>query len=263
MPDSARPLFSLQDRVAVITGAGSGIGRSIARVYASAGAEVWALDVNEQSANETASGITDSGGRAHAQRADVTNPESLGPAVKNVLSQSGRIDILVNNAGVGFVGDLLNTPEEEYDRLMNVNARGVFLMTRAALPSMLERGGGVIVNIASIASLIAVKDRFAYCASKGAVMMMTKSIAMDYVGKGIRCNCICPTRIHTPFVDDYLSKNYPGRESEVFAQLSAYQPIGRMGSPDEVAWLALYLASDEGAMHTGDAFPLSGGKLMG
>lgn len=180
-----------------------------------------------------------------------------------MLKKDGRIDILVNNAGIGFVGDVMNTPEADYDRLMEVNAKGVYLMSRGVLPHMLQQGKGNIINMASIASLIAVKDRFAYCASKGAVLMMTRAIAMDYVEQGIRCNCICPTRIHTPFVDAYLKRNYPGREQEVFEQLSRYQPIGRMGTPEEVAYMALFLASDESSLVTGAALPVDGGKLMG
>lgn len=255
--------FSLSNTIAAITGAGSGIGRAIAQVYAQAGAKVWILDIDETAAQQCAADIREAGNSAEWLLCDVTLSESVNAAIDRILKRDGRIDTLVNNAGVGFVGNLLDTPEEEFDRLMNVNVKGVYNMTRAALPAMLERRQGLILNIASLASLIAVKDRFAYCATKGAVLMMTKSVALDYVDQGVRCNCICPTRIHTPFVDDYLHKNYPGREEEVFAQLAAYQPLGRMGTPEEVAYLALYLASDEARFHTGEAFPIAGGKLMG
>jgi NAD(P)-dependent dehydrogenase (short-subunit alcohol dehydrogenase family) len=255
--------FMLTDRVAFVTGASSGIGREIAKVYAGAGAIVWVADIDETGGKQTVQEITDAGGMAHFVHCDVTNRDSIERAVQAAVSENERIDILVNNAGIGFVGSILDTPPEDYERIMNVNAKGVYNVTRAVLPLMLERKYGVIVNMASIASLIGVKDRFAYCASKGAVLTMTKAVALDYVDQGIRCNCICPTRIHTPFVDEYLRKNYPGKEAEVFAQLSAYQPVGRMGKPEEVAYMALYLASDEAAMITGNAFPIDGGKLMG
>jgi NAD(P)-dependent dehydrogenase (short-subunit alcohol dehydrogenase family) len=196
-------------------------------------------------------------------KCDVTLASSVERAVNTSLELSQQIDILVNNAGIGFVGNIENTPEDDFDRLMDVNVKGMYLVSKVVLPHMLERKQGVIINMASLASLIGIKDRFAYCATKGAVHMMTKSIAVDYVDQGIRCNCICPTRIHTPFVDEYLAKNYPGQEQEMFDKLAAYQPIGRMGKPEEVAYLALYLASDEASFHTGDAFPIVGGKLMG
>ncbi len=258
-----KPFFRLDGKTAVITGAGSGIGKSIAQIYAAAGADVWIAEINQSSANETVQLIQNDNGQAQAVSCDVTDTSSIETAVNQVLQRSGKIDILVNNAGVGFVGNIENTPEEDFDRLMNVNVKGIYNVTKNVLPHMLKQKQGSIINMASIASIIGVKDRFAYCATKGAVLMMTKSIALDYVDQGIRCNCICPTRIHTPFVDDYLKKNYPGQEQEMFDKLSAYQPIGRMGKPEEVGYLALYLASDEGCFHTGDAFPIAGGKLMG
>lgn len=257
------PFFSLKSKTALITGAASGIGQAIARVYAQAGAAVWIADLNEEGAKSTVEEICAQEGVAHFVPCDVTKAHSTRQAAAQVIETHGKIDILVNNAGIGFVGDILHTPEADYDRLMNVNAKGVFLMTQAVLPYMIERKQGVIVNLASLASLIAVKDRFAYSASKGAVLMMTKAVALDHVEQGIRCNCICPTRIHTPFVDAYLQKNYPGREEEIFAQLSRYQPMNRMGKPEEVAYMALYLASNEASFITGTAFPIDGGKLMG
>lgn len=257
------PHFSLVNKLAFITGAASGIGRAIAQIYAQAGAMVWIADVDEGAAHSAAESIREESGYAEAIYCDVTHKESAQKAVDQILSRNGRIDILVNNAGVGLVGNIMDTREEDYERIMNVNAKGVYLMTQTVLPAMLERKYGVIVNMASLASLIAVKDRFAYSASKGAVLMMTKSVALDYVDQGIRCNCICPTRIHTPFVDSYLQKNYPGHEVEMFDKLSQYQPLGRMGKPEEVAYMALYLASDEASFLTGIAFPIDGGKLMG
>ncbi|MGI6455102.1 MAG: SDR family NAD(P)-dependent oxidoreductase [bacterium] len=259
----AQTFFSLNGKTAVITGAGSGIGKAIASVFAQAGAAVWIAELRDDAGERTAEEIRCADGNAWFLKCDVTQSDSIEQAVSTVLKKDGRIDILVNNAGIGFVGDVMNTPEADYDRLMEVNAKGVYLMSRGVLPHMLQQGKGNIINMASIASLIAVKDRFAYCASKGAVLMMTRAIAMDYVEQGIRCNCICPTRIHTPFVDAYLKRNYPGREQEVFEQLSRYQPIGRMGTPEEVAYMALFLASDESSLVTGAALPVDGGKLMG
>ncbi|MBN2325591.1 MAG: SDR family oxidoreductase [Candidatus Omnitrophica bacterium] len=255
--------FSLSDKTALITGAGSGIGRAIAQVFAEAGARVWIADIQPEKGEEAARSIREKNQQAQSLPCDVTRMDSVRSAVDHILEEDGRIDILVNNAGIGFVGNLLQTPEEDFDRLMEVNVKGVFLVSKAVLPSMAERRQGVIINMASIASLIGVKDRFAYCATKGAVLMMTKSIALDFVDQGVRCNCICPTRIHTPFVDEYLEKNYPDAKEQMFSQLCAYQPLRRMGRPEEVAYLALYLASDEASFHTGDAFPIAGGKLMG
>ena len=172
-----------------------------------------------------------------------------------------RLDILVNNAGIAHVGTVETTSEADFDQLYRVNVKGVFLCSQAALPLMLRQGGGAILNLASIASLVGVQERFAYSMSKGAVLTMTKSIAIDYVKRNIRCNCVCPARIHTPFIDGYVAKHYPGRERDVLQQLSSYQPMGRMGAPEEVASLALYLCSDEAAFVTGQAYPLDGGVL--
>jgi NAD(P)-dependent dehydrogenase (short-subunit alcohol dehydrogenase family) len=183
-------------------------------------------------------------------------PEAL---VAAAIEQHGRVDILVNNAGIAHIGTIEQTTPDDLDRLYRVNVFGVYLCARAAVPIMLRQGGGVILNMASVASLIGIPDRFAYSMTKGAVLTMTRSIAVDYVKRGIRCNCICPARVHTPFVDGYLARNYPGRESEMMKVLSDYQPIGRMGRPEEVAQLALYLCSDEAAFVTGQAYPIDGG----
>ncbi|HUF06142.1 MAG TPA: SDR family oxidoreductase [Candidatus Binatia bacterium] len=209
-----------------------------------------------------AGAIGGDGGRAAAIRCDVSDPASVAAAFEQVDGEFGRVDVLVNNAGIAHVGSIQQTTPEDLDRLYAVNVRGVYLCARAAIDRMLRHGGGVIVNMASIASLIAVADRFAYGMTKGAVLTMTKSIALDYVKHGIRCNCICPARVHTPFVDGYLAANYPGREAEMYQKLSEYQPIGRMGRPEEVAALALYLCSDEASFITGQAYPIDGGVLM-
>ncbi len=202
------------------------------------------------------------GGHGSALQCDVSDPADVAAVFDRVKAIHSRIDILVNNAGIAHVGTIEQTTPEDLERLYRVNIQGVFLCARAVLPHMLRQGGGVILNMASIASLIGIPDRFAYSMTKGAVLSMTRSIAIDYMKRGIRCNCICPARIHTPFVDGYLAANYPGREQEMLRTLSEYQPIGRMGTPEEVAHLALYLCSDESSFVTGQAYPLDGGVLV-
>ncbi len=254
-------LFSLKGKVAVVTGGGSGIGRAISTVFGRQGARVVVLDRDVPAAGGTAAEITAAGGAADPAACDVTDSASVTSAFDTIVGRAGRIDILVNNAGVAHVGNVEHTPEDEFDRVYRVNVKGVYLCTKAAVPVMVRQGGGVILNMASIVSFIGVADRFAYSMSKGAVLTMTKSVAVDYVRQHVRCNCICPARVHTPFVDGFVRKNYPGREQEVLQQLSAYQPMGRMGTPEEVAYLALYLCSDEASFVTGQAYPLDGGVL--
>lgn len=234
-------MFQLTGKVAAVTGGSSGIGQAIAQTFTRAGARVHVLDVNASDG---------------AYTCDVSNAAS----VRETFQKFDRLDILVNNAGIAHVGTAETTTEQDFDRIFQVNVKGVFLCSQAAIPLLLRSTGGVILNMASIASLIGVADRFAYSMSKGAVLTMTKSIATDYM-KRIRCNCICPARVHTPFVDAYLAKNYPGREKEMFQKLSEYQPIGRMGSAEEVAALALYLCSEEASFITGQAYPIDGGVL--
>lgn len=255
-------MFELHGRIAAVTGGGSGIGAAIATLFGKQGATVALLDRDEAAAEAVAAAIRDAGGRASALHCDVSDAESVLGAFGRVDAEHGRIDILVNNAGIAHVGTIQQTSPGDLDRLYSVNIRGVYLCARAAVDIMLRQGGGVIVNMASIASLIGIPERFAYSMTKGAVLTMTRSIAVDYVKRGIRCNCICPARVHTPFVDGYLAANYPGREQEMFRALSEYQPIGRMGKPEEVAALALYLCSDEAAFVTGQAYPIDGGVLM-
>ena len=250
-------MFDLSQKVAAITGAGSGIGAAIATLFARQGARVVALDLNE-SAEAIAAAI---GGDAVARRCNVAEPGEVADTFREIAATLGRLDILVNNAGIAHVGTIEQTTPDDLDRLYAVNVRGVFLCAKAAVGIMLPQGHGVILNMASIASLVGVPERFAYSMTKGAVHTMTMSIAVDYVKRGIRCNCICPARIQTPFVDGYLRKHYPDRQEEMRRVLDAYQPIGRMGTPEEVAALALYLCSDEAAFVTGQAYPIDGGVL--
>jgi 2-keto-3-deoxy-L-fuconate dehydrogenase len=256
-------VFRLDGKTAIVTGAGSGIGQAIASTFARNGARVVALDRDLEAASGTVESIRAAGGAASALDCDVAIADSVEAAFARIDSDknSQRIDILINNAGIANIGTVENTSEADFDRVYSVNVKGIFLCSRAAVRRMLASGGGVILNLASIASLIGLTDRFAYSMSKGAVLTMTRSIAVDYVKRGIRCNCICPARVHTPFVDGYLRATYPGREAEMFKQLSEYQPLGRMGTPEEVAALALYLCSDEASFITGQAYPIDGGVL--
>jgi NAD(P)-dependent dehydrogenase (short-subunit alcohol dehydrogenase family) len=255
-------VFQLTGKVAVVTGGGSGIGAAIAALFARQGARVAVLDVDERAARHTADLIRDAGEAAEAVACDVTDAARVEDAIGRLAAAHQRLDILVNNAGIAHVGTIERTDETDLDRLYRVNVKGVFLCARAAVPIMVAQGGGVILNMASIASLVGVPERFAYSMTKGAVLTMTMSIAVDYVKQNIRCNCICPARIHTPFVDQFVARHYAGREAETLRALAAYQPIGRMGTPEEVASLALYLCSDEAAFVTGQAYPIDGGVLV-
>jgi 2-keto-3-deoxy-L-fuconate dehydrogenase len=254
-------LFNLSGKVAVVTGGGSGIGQAIATRFGGQGAHIVVLDLDGRAAKDTAAEIVAAGGSADAAACDVSDAAGVKAAFDGIVARTRRLDILINNAGVAHVGNIERTPEDEFDRLYRVNVKGVYLCSQAAVPVMVRQGGGVILNMASIVSFIGVADRFAYSMTKGAVLTMTKSIAIDYIKQNVRCNCICPARIRTPFVDGFVKKNYPGREEAVLQELAEYQPMGRMGTPEEVAYLALYLCSDEASFVTGQAYPLDGGVL--
>lgn len=252
--------FSLTHKTAIVTGGGSGIGKSIAQKFATQGAIVHILDINQDNILEVKREIEDEGCICFAHMCNVTDqPEVI--STFNKISELGKIDILVNNAGIGFVGNVEQTKEEDLDRLYNVNIKGVYNCLYAVIPLMKKNGGGTILNMASVAGSVGIADRFGYSMTKGAVLTMTYSIALDYIKDNIRCNSISPARVHTPFVDAYLKKNYPGKEQEVFDQLAKSQPIGRMGQPEEIANLAVYLCSDEAAFITGCDYPIDGGFI--
>lgn len=248
-------LFSLKNKKAVITGGGSGIGKSISLLFAQQGASVIILDTNSENAEETVSQIKNEGGLAIAHLCNVANQSE----VIKIFEEIGNFNILINNAGIAHIGKATTTSEPDFDHILNINVKGVYNCLHAAIPHLIKSGGGVIINMASIAAWVGLADRFAYSAAKGAVAAMTVSVAKDYIGEGIRCNSISPARVHTPFVDGFIKNTYPGREAEIFETLSKTQPIGRMGKPEEVAALALFLTSDETSFITGCDYLIDGG----
>ena len=250
-------MFSLQNKSVIITGGGSGIGRAISILFAQQGAEVNILELNQIAAEETVNQIVKNGGIAKSYACDI----AIQVQVLEVFQAIGRVDILVNNAGIAHVGNLEKTSEEDFNRIFEVNVKGAYNCLYAGVPTMKAQGGGVILNMASVAASVGITDRFAYSMSKGAILTMTLSVAKDYLKDNIRCNCISPARVHTPFVDGFLEKNYPNNKEEMFDKLSASQPIGRMGKPEEIAHLALYLCSDEAGFVTGCDYPIDGGFI--
>jgi 2-keto-3-deoxy-L-fuconate dehydrogenase len=248
-------MLQLTDKIAIITGGGSGIGKAISLLFARQGATVHIIEMNTDASKEVITQITYDGGRAFAHACDVSNQEQ----VIKTLNKIKNVDILVNNAGIAHVGKVENTNREDFERIINVNVKGVYNCLYAAIPLMKANGKGVILNMSSIAALVGITDRFAYSMSKGATQAMTLSVARDYLHDNIRCNCISPARVHTPFVDGFIAKNYPDKQAEMFEKLSKSQPIGRMGTPDEVAMLALFLCSDEAGFITGCDYPIDGG----
>lgn len=250
-------MFQLTNKIAVVTGGGSGIGKATALTFAKAGANVYVADLNREAAEATVTEIKENGGNATASIVNVVNQNEVVEAFKSI----GKIDILVNSAGVSHIGKANTTTEADFDKVFAVNVKGVYNTLFAVTPIMKSNGGGVILNLASIASSVGLADRFAYSMSKGAVLAMTFSVAKDYIADNIRCNCISPARVHTPFVDGFLAKNYPGKETEMFEKLSKTQPIGRMAKPEEIAGLILYLCSDEASFITGCDYPIDGGFI--
>ncbi|MEJ0057914.1 MAG: glucose 1-dehydrogenase [Bacteroidota bacterium] len=252
-------MFSLEKKVAIVTGGGSGIGKAIAECFAAQGAIVWIIELNEAAGQSAVQGIKANGGTAYFIACNVTRQADMISSFQKIITTSGSIDILVNSAGIAHIGKLDTTSEADFEKIFQINVKGAYNSMFAAIPQMKKQGKGVILNIASIAATMGIADRFAYSMSKGAVMSMTLSVARDYIKEGIRCNSISPARVHTPFVDGFIKANYPGKEKEMFDKLSNIQPIGRMGKPEEVAHLALYLCSEEASFVTGCDYLIEGG----
>jgi len=246
-----------KDKVTIITGGGSGIGEAMCKHFADKKAKVIILDNNEAEGRRVSQE-----NKSDFIKCDISDEGSVDDAFNQIERNYGRIDILINNAGIAHIGKITETNPEDFDRIIKINVRGAYLCTRASINSMIKNNKGCILNMASVASNLGIPDRFAYSTSKGAVYTMTLSVARDYVDQGIRCNCICPARVHTPFVDNYLKNNYPGEEKEMFAKLEATQPIGRMAKPEEIAALAGYICSNEAAFVTGSAFDIDGGFTL-
>jgi len=247
-------MFDLKGKIAVITGGASGIGLATAQLFAKQGAEVCIIDLK---AADMVNDILPVIGNIRYFACDISNQQQ----VHQVINEIGKVDILVNNAGIAHIGKADATSETDFDRVYNVNVKGPYNCLHAVLPLMLKQGGGVILNVSSIAAVVGITERFAYSMSKGAVQAMTFSVARDYIDLNIRCNCICPARVYTPFVENFVAKNYPGKEKEMFDKLSKSQPIGRMGTVDEIAILILYLCSDEASFITGCDYPIDGGFI--
>lgn len=249
---------TLDEQTAIVTGGASGIGKAISELFAEEGAHVALLDVDQEAAEETVRTIEADGGTVSFFECDVSDSAQVPQTFEAIADEFNDIDVLINNAGIAHVGTVEETTEEDLDRIYEVNVKGVYNCLKAGVQRMKGRGGA-IVNIASVVSSTGIPDRFAYSMSKGAVLTMTYSVACDYLDEGIRCNSVAPARIHTPFVDGFLEENYPDRQEEMFEELSQTQPIGRMGEPEEVAELCLFLSSEKAGFITGSNVPIDGG----
>lgn len=252
--------MDLKNKVAIVTGGTKGIGEAISIKFAEQGAFVHILDIDESAAEQLALEIQHKKSTIEYHYCDVADYQQVQAVISGIL-QKGKIDILVNNAGISHIGTIETTSEDDIDQLISINVKGVINCTKACIKSMKDSGGGVILNMASIAASVGLSDRFAYSMTKGAVLAMTYSIAKDFLSSNIRCNSISPARIHTSFVDGFLKANYPGKEKEMFVKLSESQPIGRMGKPGEVADLACFLCSDKASFISGTDYPIDGGFL--
>lgn len=250
-------MLSLKNKTTIITGGGSGIGKAASILFAKQDATVHIIELNEEHAEKTIAVIKKNGGSAYYHICDVSDQQQVSKTFKTI----GKIDILINNAGISHIGKADTTSENDFERIFNVNVKGIYNCLHEAIPVMQANGAGVILNMCSVAAQTGIAERFAYSMSKGAVYAMTLSVAKDYLKDNIRCNSISPGRVHTPFVDDFLQKNYPGKEKEMYDALAKTQPIGRMGTPEEVANLILYLCSDEASFITGSDYPIDGGFL--
>lgn len=251
-------IFSLKNKKAIVTGGGSGIGKAISTVFAKQGASVFILDMDEVGAKNTVEEIKNNGGSAFFKQCNIAMPKEATDTIASIVGPENKLDIVVNNAGIAHVGNVEQTTSEDLDKLINVNVKGMFHVIQASIP-FLKKDGGVVLNMASVAASVGLSDRFAYSMTKSAVIGMTLSIAKDYIAQNIRCNCVSPGRVHTPFVDGFLKKNYQDEEAEMFRKLSKTQPLGRMAKPEEVANLVLYLCSDEAAFITGSDYFIDGG----
>jgi len=253
-------MFQLKNKTAVITGGGSGIGAAAAKLLASQNAIVHIIDLDKAAAENVTNEINAAGHKAFYHTCNIADYKNVQETIKTITATHQHIDILVNNAGVAHIGNAETTSTEDFERLMRINVAGTFHMLKEVIPFMKEKGGS-IVNLASVAASVGLADRFAYSATKGAIYAITLSVAKDYLKYNIRCNSVSPGRVHTPFVDNYLQKNYPGQEQQMFEKLSKTQPIGRMGKPEEIAALILFLVSDEASFITGTDYPIDGGFL--
>ncbi|MFT5193747.1 MAG: 2-keto-3-deoxy-L-fuconate dehydrogenase [Cellvibrionaceae bacterium] len=248
--------FRLDGKVAIVTGGAKGIGEAVCRVFAQQGANVHLLDLDIENGERVAAEIS-----ATFHHCNLTDHEKVGEIFNTIFEKAGSLDLLVNNAGIAHIGTAETTMPDDLDKIYAVNIKSVYSCLHFGTTLMKKSGGGAIVNLASVASVTGITDRFAYSMSKGAVYTMTFSVAKDFIGDNIRCNMVGPGRVHTPFVDGYLQANYPGQEAEMFEALSKTQPIGRMGQPMEIAWLINYLCSEEAGFVTGSFYPIDGGFL--
>jgi NAD(P)-dependent dehydrogenase (short-subunit alcohol dehydrogenase family) len=249
----------MENKTILITGGASGIGLALVEKFASQGSTVFFIDSNALLGKQAEKEFQEKGKSVTFLEVDIREESQVQHAIQSI---PGKLDVLINNAGISHIGNLASTSLADFERLFAVNVTGMFLCSQAALPKLIEQGGGSILNLCSVAATMGIPDRFAYSMTKGAVLSMTLSVARDFVDKGIRCNCVCPARVHTPFVDGFISKNYPGRETEMFAKLAAGQPIGRMGQPEEIATLIAFLVSRDADFITGSAYDIDGGFTL-
>tara|TARA_Y100001972_G_scaffold127074_1_gene182781 strand:- start:2859 stop:3635 length:777 start_codon:yes stop_codon:yes gene_type:complete len=254
-------LYTLENKTAIITGGSKGIGKAATQLIAKSGANVFFLDIDDSEGQNLQKEITDQGFKATYVNCNIASYEEVKQTIGDIYEKSGKIDILINNAGIAHIGTATNTSPEDFQKIVDVNVKGVFHCLNVCIPFMQKSGGGAIINMSSVAAELGIQDRFAYSMSKGAVSAMTLSVAKDYLADNIRCNAIAPGRVHTPFVDNFIKKNYPGKEQEMFEKLSKTQPIGRMGKPEEIAGLIQYLCSDEASFITGSIYPIDGGFI--